>query len=328
MGSEVRRFCCVLGVAVACVACVAITSAETVDYGPDYVIVGKVGNAGNTRHIVTNGYGAVDYEYGMNKYEVTAAQYAAFLNSVATTADPYGLWSANMTSSYGCMIRQSGAAGAYTYSVDSGYENRPVNFVSWYDAARYTNWLTTGDTESGAYQFDNGSFVGVNRLQAVFQSEEGFIYVIPSLDEWYKAAYHNNVGMSGTDYFNYPTGTDVEPGNDLPDTGNNANLLNNRTTPVGEFVNSPSPYGTFDQLGNVAEWTEAFNPIEGSYGYIGTAFSDDAAAGHARVGACFTSGGDEWHFIGFRVAGYAVPEPASAVMLVFAAIAGLLWRRR
>ncbi|MBM3861501.1 MAG: hypothetical protein FJ395_17895 [Verrucomicrobia bacterium] len=25
----------------------------------------------------------------------------------------------------------------------------PVNFVSWYDAARFTNWLTTGNTESG-----------------------------------------------------------------------------------------------------------------------------------------------------------------------------------
>ena len=32
------------------------------------------------------------------------------------------------------------------------------------------------------------------------------------------------------------------------------------TTVVGEFQNSPSPYGTFDQAGNVWEWNDALFP--------------------------------------------------------------------
>ena len=49
-----------------------------------------------------------------------------------------------------------------------------------------------------------------------------------------------------------------------PDSGNNANFLQGDytvgspyyTTPVGEFEYSQSPYGTFDQDGNVWEWNE------------------------------------------------------------------------
>ena len=47
-----------------------------------------VGNAGNAAD--TTGYGAVNYTYNMDKYDVTASQYAAFLNAVAKT-DTYGL---------------------------------------------------------------------------------------------------------------------------------------------------------------------------------------------------------------------------------------------
>ena len=57
------------------------------------------------------------------------------------------------------------------------------------------------------------------------------------------------------------------PSNDLttPDGGNNANFYQSGytigspyyRTPVGEFELSDSPYGTFDQGGNVWEWTEA-----------------------------------------------------------------------
>ena len=50
-------------------------------------------------------------------------------------------------------------------------------------------------------------------------------------------------------------------------SGNNANyytapvptpsIRGKYTTVVGEFQNSDSPYGTFDQGGNVWEWNEA-----------------------------------------------------------------------
>jgi hypothetical protein len=71
----------------------------------------------------------------------------------------------------------------------------------------------------------------------------------------------------------YPTGTDSVPSNDLinPDSGNNANFydLSDYTigspywrTEVGEFENSSSPYGTFDQGGNVWEWNDTITASE------------------------------------------------------------------
>ena len=50
---------------------------------------GTVGNAGNAADPLT-GYGAVGYDYKIGKYEVTNAQYGAFLNTAAQT-DSYGL---------------------------------------------------------------------------------------------------------------------------------------------------------------------------------------------------------------------------------------------
>ena len=47
-----------------------------------------------------------------------------------------------------------GGPGSFAYSVAADRANRPVNFVSWYDAARFCNWLTTGDTEAGVYTLD------------------------------------------------------------------------------------------------------------------------------------------------------------------------------
>ncbi|UCD27341.1 MAG: SUMF1/EgtB/PvdO family nonheme iron enzyme, partial [Planctomycetota bacterium] len=134
----------VVGIVLACLSSSLAVSIETV----------PVGNPGNTGELsgesIPGGYGpdricgAVDYEYHIGKYEVTAGQYTAFLNAVADT-DTYGLYNSEMWSSdYGCKIRQFGAEGSYTYSVTLDWCNRPVNLVSWGDAARFANWLHNG----------------------------------------------------------------------------------------------------------------------------------------------------------------------------------------
>ena len=103
----------------------------------DTVPVGNPGNAADT-----TGYGAVGYDYDIGTYEVTGAQYAQFLNAVAAT-DPYGLYNTHMgAGDWACKIQRSGTSGSYTYSVADDWANRPVNLVSWYDAARFCNWLT------------------------------------------------------------------------------------------------------------------------------------------------------------------------------------------
>jgi hypothetical protein len=130
------------------------------------VSVGNPGNAGDTR--IQGNFGAVDHVYAIGKYEVTAGQYTVFLNAVAAT-DTYGLYHTWMDydadpSRNGCNIKRQGTSGSYTYSVASDWADRPVNYVSWGDAARFANWLHNGQptgaqdlttTEDGSY-FLNG----------------------------------------------------------------------------------------------------------------------------------------------------------------------------
>ena len=194
-----------------------------------------VGNAGNAADTHGAGYGAVSYTYNMGKFEVTAGQYTAFLNAVAAT-DTYGLYSEYMWSdTYGCKIQRTDTGSGYTYSVASDWANRPVNFVSWGDAARFANWLTKGQptgaqnastTEDGSYYL-NGAISSEALLAVVRKGpEQGGRYYIPTEDEWYKAAYHKNDGVTAN-YFDYPTASDSAPSNLLvdPDPGNNANFI-------------------------------------------------------------------------------------------------------
>lgn len=235
-----------------------------------------VGNPGNGNDTYGEGYGGVDYTYNIGKYEVTAGQYNAFLNAVAAT-DTYGLYNTLMwANSDGCKIERAGFAGSYTYSVAPDWAERPVNYVSWSDAVRFANWLHNGQptgaqdlttTEDGSYYLNGATSTAA--LMAV-DREPDATWVIPSEDEWYKAAYHKNDGVTGN-YWAYPTSTNAVPSNNLvdPDPGNNATFDDGggpavrpyfRTT-AGAHENSSSPYGTFDQGGNVWEWNEATVPV-------------------------------------------------------------------
>ena len=158
-----------------------------------------------------------------------------------------------------------------------------------------------------------------------------------SEDEWYKAAYYKNDGNAGN-YWDYPTSSDTAPpGHDMTESTIRATTPTTTgypypidgtyyTTVVGEFENSDSPYGTFDQGGNVWEWNESI-PYSSSRGLRGGSFED--YAGHRCVRPTATAStrrasGDD---VGFRVV--SVPEPGSITLLVCGAIAGLIcWRRR
>ncbi len=330
---------------VAVCACAVTASADVII---DTVPVGNPGNAGELSGQGAGGYGpdricgAVDYTYNIGKFEVTAGQYTAFLNAVAAT-DTYGLYNTSMWSdTFGCKIQRSGTSGSYTYSVAGDWANRPVNYVSYWDASRFANWLHNGQptgaqgpgtTERGAYTLD-----GYNGQDGrTIQRNPGWNWAVTSEDEWYKAAYHKNDGASGN-YFDYPTSNDAVPSNDLinPDPGNNANFYQSGytigspyyRTEVGEFANSDSPYGTFDQGGNVWEWNESVVYEGSNYAYRGLrggSFDLNDGFLHASYRNYVDSpaGGD--NVIGFRVS--EVPEPATMVMLALAG-AGILRRKR
>jgi hypothetical protein len=138
------------------------------------------------------------------------------------------------------------------------------------------NWLNNGQgntsTESGAYTLLGGTPTPLNAATIVRQSNARWF--LPTDDEWHKAAYHKNDGVTGN-YWGYPTASDSLPDNNLPtlDSGNSANF-NTTTgdnfhahTDAGSYRLSQSAYGTLDQAGNVFEWTENF--IEGVRGLLG-----------------------------------------------------------
>lgn len=127
----------------------------------DYVTVGNINNLPDP---ATDGlYGAVAYEYRIGKNEVTISQYAEFLNAAAKT-DTNGLWNSNMGTDLNIAgITRDGSSGSFSYSV-TGSGLRPITYVSWFDAARFTNWLHngqgSGSTETGAYTL-NGAISGI-----------------------------------------------------------------------------------------------------------------------------------------------------------------------
>ncbi len=283
----------------------------------DWVTVGNAGNAADT----TDGnpfasgvqhYGAVGYTYQIGKYEVTNAQYGAFLNAAAQT-DSYGLYKTNMSS---LGITRSGSSGSYTYSVTTALANRPVEYVSWFDAARMANWMMngqgSGDTETGAYTL-NGATSGI------ITKNSGAQVYIPTEDEWYKAAYYN--GANST-YSLYPNGQ-----NSI--TTADANYLtvhsvNPSATDVGSYSGDPSMYGTFDQGGNVYEWNDAVN-YDSSRGLRGGSWwdSDGSMASSHRNSDDPTL---EYHCFGFRLA--SVPEPTSIFLSMVAGGMMLIRRKR
>jgi len=110
----------------------------------DWVTVGDAGNAPDNTT-----YGAVDHSYRISKYEMTNAQYRDFLTNKAAVGDPYGLYNTSMAGTYGGIDRSgSGTVGSpYVYSAkggDANWNNRPVNYVSFWDAARFANWMQNG----------------------------------------------------------------------------------------------------------------------------------------------------------------------------------------
>jgi len=284
-----------------------------------------VGNAGNAGELQIQGtFGGVAYEYRIGTYEVTNAQYAELLNAKAAS-DPLALYSTSMGSGLGGITR-SGSSGSYSYAAIAGRGDKPVNYVSWYDSIRFANWLNNGqgngDTETGAYTLLGAAPTPSNGLSITRNA--GATWFLPSENEWYKAAYYD---PSDSSYFDYPTSSNTAPTAEAPAGGSNsANYLNavGDVTDVGAYTGSDSPYGTFDQAGNVWEWNEA--SISGSFrgvragGWLNFSDTLEAAIRHSNLVPTNEGSG-----VGFRVANIPqiVPEPSTAVLAIVAC--GMMW---
>ena len=281
----------------------------------DWAVVGNPGNAdevilservfGNDGFvpIISGPVGGVDYAYQISKYEVTNAQYVSFLNAVDPAANnDLSLYHPNMASGFGGIGRNLSVDFGDRYFSQPGREENPVNYVSWIDSARFINWLQngqgSGSTESGVYTLDKSSNpLGTTEVRAADAD-----FFLPTRDEWHKAAYHD--AATGA-YYNYANQSDIIPISAHPsDNPAGANYLNttggflntgennnyavtrstnfptdiNPITDVGSYTSSVSPYGTFDQNGNLWEWTET------SHLFAGQRFERNVQGGSWAVG--------------------------------------------
>ena len=195
----------------------SLANAQGISY--PLVTVGSPGNAGDS-----TGFGAVAYTYQIGKYEVTVANYTAFLNAIAKT-DSYGLWNNAMQSSPSIAgITRSGTSGAYVYAAMTGSSgslpysqtgtppfrtvqsqdssNYPITFVSWFNAARFANWMSNGQpvglqnsttTENGAYNINGATNSGKAPAKNALNPNTGNAptFYLPTENEWYKAAFYS-----------------------------------------------------------------------------------------------------------------------------------------
>jgi sulfatase modifying factor 1 len=320
---------------------VASTHAHAVTI--DWVTVGDAGNAADTTT-----YGAVADAFQIMKFEWTNSQYVEFLNAVDPNGtNPNAIYDTSMGSNArGGISFDANASAGSKYDPKPNMGDKPVNYVSWWDAARVANWLQngqgTGSTETGAYTLNNatsGTFPAVNF---------GAQFYIPTENQWYKAAYYKG-GSTNAGYWDYATQSDTAPTavtagstgiGSAGGTGNFANYLratdwngqDGNVTTVGTN-GGPSAYGTFDMSGNLAEMnslTVAASSFHGGRGgdwYIQRNSSFLLSSSNRSDGGT----GFESDKLGFRLASpAAVPEPSTcAVGLAGIACAGWgTYRRR
>jgi formylglycine-generating enzyme required for sulfatase activity len=284
---------------------VEVVSADTFGSGANILEIEfvTIANPGNPPDANPNPAGAVPYEYRIGKYEISEE-----------------------------MIDKANALGALGITKDSRGPDKPATSLSWFEAARFVNWLNTSSGNTPAYKFD-----GAGNFQLWEPTDPGYNsanlyrnrlakYFLPSLNEWHKAAYYDPV--AGV-YYDYPTGSDLVPdGIDFvgdpnfeavfDDGGMNAEP--NNIIDTGLF----SPYGIAGQGGNVFEWEEtAFdrnnNDADDHRSIAGGSWATLAnvlKAEHTGGGVAPNFDGD---FIGFRVA-RVIPEASTLVLAAIALI--------
>ncbi len=163
-----------------------------------------VGDAGNVADSITK-LGAVEAPYQIAKYEVTVAQWCAFLNAVAYKEDKHGLCQVNMfRDTKASSIRCIPINGVNVYTPLPNAEKLPITHIGYNDTLRFCNWYQNGmptsiqgddvvaaSTERGAYNFTQLE----DRTEQVVLSTNA-LYTLPDEDQWMKAAYYMGGGIS------------------------------------------------------------------------------------------------------------------------------------
>jgi hypothetical protein len=284
------------------------------DFDIEFVTIGHPGNADTTagpypfyiypEHPV----GKVDYTYRMGKFEISEG-----------------------------MINAANTLGGLGITHGNRGANKPATRVSWIEAVHFINWLNTSTGSPPAYKFDSfGNFLLWESDDAGYDPNNLFRnslahYVLPSLDEWYKAAYYDPT--SGGAYYDYATGSDTIPTPVASGTAaDTAVYLAEGPADITQ-AGGLSPYGTMGQGGNVQEWGETNNALD--YDISGHRWVYGGSWENQGPGSRSRSFDGNWMLtahsdFGFRVASISeagIPEPSTLALGAMAAV-GLLMPRR
>lgn len=208
--------------------------------------------------------GSVGYSYGIGELEVTVTQWVAFLNTVDPRGtDPHHLYDSSESGSawprYGQIDFSSKARPGSHYRVAyPEWADKPYGFATFLRAARFVNALTNGKVLSRRPSHLGGFSFVTFRVRLSRQTERGMYdlarqkrtgatrarrrgFVVPSQNEWIKAAYYDPHGGGTLSYWKYPTnagvfgdGTASAPASTALDP-DNGNVTNAATQPLANY---------------------------------------------------------------------------------------------
>jgi formylglycine-generating enzyme required for sulfatase activity len=291
-------------------------------FSMEFVTIGNPGNTADTTG-APNPAGAVAYTYGMGKFEVSED-----------------------------MINKFNASQSLQITKDTRGPNKPATSVSWNEAARFVNWLNTSTGHAAAYKFTSA---GVNDNIALWTASDSEDYdplnpyrskratfVLPSKDEWYKAAYFDPFANSGLGvYWNYSTGSDNAPTAVASGTGANTAVYGGQSSGPADInqAGGLSPYGVMGLGGNVWEWEEtsydlsnstpaAGRTVRGGSWYLSAFDMSSLSRFNNSSGPSNDGPGTGLRVVLLNSPGAEVPEPTSALILSFFMGSGLIPRYR
>jgi hypothetical protein len=290
-------------------------------FNMEFVTIGNPGNAVDTTG-APNPAGAVGYEYGIGKFEVSED-----------------------------MITKFNASQSLQITKETRGTAKPATGVSWNEAARFVNWLNTSTGGFAAYKFTTGD---VNDNIALWTAADTLdydsanpyrskraTYVLPSYNEWYKAAYYD---PSNSTYYDFSNGSDTAPTAVASGTVSNTAVYTQGYFQGPADINQAgglSPYGVMGLGGNAYEWEESSFDLANSSGFSSRGIrGGDWSYLFSTVLSSSSRGGDGLDpsfgqaSIGFRVASLsssappAVPEPSMMVIGTLFGLGGLMAKRR